>query len=247
MRLLHTMVGHAALICLAAAADSGAEDKPISAPLDGQIALTAHNNGDGTWSVKRGPDGPILKDGLAREKALAIVGGATGPYEPQNDQEAEAAKQRAAIEMKEAKREERDLFAPDADASLAELLDGQSMKAAHDAAVDRAEKAETDLAEARDDLDKAEKAAADQTEAHNALKAAHDEGVANAKKTDDENKDLRREIASKDEDIRQLREQIAKFDGDGNGKVGGGTSKAGADLVSKTAGEGPSKAKNGDA
>lgn len=88
--------------------------QPISAPLDGQIALTAHNNGDGTWSVKRGPDGPVLQDGLAREKALAIVGGATGPHEPVGEQEEQAAAERAALEQKEAEREEKEVFAPDA-------------------------------------------------------------------------------------------------------------------------------------
>lgn len=74
----------------------------VSAPADGQIALTAHNNGDGTWSVTRGPKGAVLQDGLPREKALAIVGGATGPYEPMNEQEAKAGEERAALEAKAA-------------------------------------------------------------------------------------------------------------------------------------------------
>lgn len=244
MRLLHLSALSCAALCLAANADAGSQ--PISAPLDGQIALTAHNNGDGTWAVKRGPDGPILKDGLPREQALAIVGGATGPYEPENEQEADAAAQRAVLEQREAEREERDLFAPDPDASLDELLEGQSMKAAHDAAVARAEQAEASLAEANKKLAEAEGAAADQAQAQDALKAAHDEGVANAKKADEENGDLRRSLASKDEEIRQLQEQIAKFDPDGDGKVGGSAPKSGAAAaVSKTAGEGPSKTKNG--
>lgn len=244
MRLLHLSALSCAALCLAANADAGSQ--PISAPLDGQIALTAHNNGDGTWAVKRGPDGPILKNGLPREQALAIVGGATGPYEPENEQEAAAAAQRAVLEKKEAKREERDLFAPDADASLGELLDGQSMKATHDAAVARADQAEADLADANAKLSQADAAAADQAKAHDALKAAHDEGVANAKKADEENGDLRRSLASKDEEIRQLQDQVAKFDPDGDGKVGGSASKAGAaSAVAKTAGEGPSKTKNG--
>ena len=241
MRLLHLSALSCAALCLAANADAGSQ--PISAPLDGQIALTAHNNGDGTWAVKRGPDGPILKDGLAREQALAIVGGATGPYEPEGEQEAAAAKQRAALEIKEAKREERDLFAPDPEAPLDELLEGRSMKAAHDAAIARAEQAEADLADANSKLTEADEAAAEQSKSHEALKAAHDEAVAAGKKADDENADLRRSIASKDEEIRQLREQVSKFDPDGDGKVGGSAPKA----VSKTAGEGPSKAKNGDA
>lgn len=244
MRLLHLSALSCAALCLAANADAGSQK--ISAPLDGQIALTAHNNGDGTWAVKRGPDGPILKDGLPREQALAIVGGATGPYEPENEQEADAAAQRAVLEQREAEREERDLFAPDPDASLDELLDGQSMKAAHDAAVARADQAEADLAEANAKLAQANAAAAGQAKAHDALKAAHDEGVAGAKKADEENGDLRRSLASKDEEIRQLQDQVAKFDPDGDGKVGGSASKAGAaSAVAKTAGESPPKTKNG--
>jgi hypothetical protein len=163
---------------------------PISAPLDGQIALTAHNNGNGTWAVKRGPDGPILKDGLAREEALAIVGAPTGPHEPDTVEEETAAQKRSALEKKEAKREATEIFQSDAEA-------GEPSKVANS------------------DLQKA----------------------------NDENADLRRSIASKDEEIRQLQDQVAKFDPDGDGKVGGGATKA----VSKTAGEGPSKPKNGDA
>lgn len=41
-----------------------------------------------------------------------------------------------------------------------------------------------------------------------------------------ENGDLRGEIASKDEDIRQLKATIAKFDPDGDGKPGGSVAKA---------------------
>ena len=89
---------------------------PISAPLDGQIALTAHNNGNGTWAVKRGPDGPILKDGLAREEALAIVGAPTGPHEPDTAEEETAAQKRSALEKKEAKREATEIFQSDAEA-----------------------------------------------------------------------------------------------------------------------------------
>lgn len=109
MRLLHSvsLMALAAMACLAPDTDAGAaEIQPAtSAPTDGQIALTAHNNGDGTWSVKRGPTGPVLRNGLPREEALAIVGGATGPYEPANTQEAIAASKRAAIEREEADRE----------------------------------------------------------------------------------------------------------------------------------------------
>jgi len=46
------------------------------------------------------------------------------------------------------------------------------------------------------------------------------------KALDDENGDLRGEIASKDEDIRQLKATIAKFDPDGDGKPGGSVAKA---------------------
>ena len=113
MRSLHYLMASCALVALALNDDQGSQ--PISAPSDGQIALTAHNNGDGTWSVKRGPNGPVLRDGLPREKALAIVGGATGPYEPENEQEAIAAADRAEIEAQEARREETEIFASDAD------------------------------------------------------------------------------------------------------------------------------------
>lgn len=188
MRLLHLSALSCAALCLAANADAGSQ--PVSAPLDGQIALTAHNNGNGTWAVKRGPDGPILKDGLAREEALAIVGAPTGPHEPDTAEEETAAQKRAALEKKEAKREAIEIFQADAEV-------GEPSKVANS------------------DLQKA----------------------------NDENADLRRSIASKDEEIRQLREQVSKFDPDGDGKVGGSAPKA----VSKTAGEGPSKPKNGDA
>lgn len=57
----------------------------------GQIALSARNEGDGTWSVRLGPGGPILMDDLPREKALGIVGAPTAPYEPATKQEQELA------------------------------------------------------------------------------------------------------------------------------------------------------------
>ena len=65
----------------------------------GQIALSARNEGDGTWSVRLGPGGPILMDGLPREKALGIVGAPTAPYEPVNRQEAELADLREQCEQ----------------------------------------------------------------------------------------------------------------------------------------------------
>lgn len=65
---------------------------------DGQIALSARNEGDGTWSVRLGPGGPILMDKLPRERALGIVGAPTGPYEPVNKQEQELADLRAQCE-----------------------------------------------------------------------------------------------------------------------------------------------------
>lgn len=99
MRFQLSLMASAALACLAPNTDAG------SVPIDGQIALTAFNNGDGTWAVKRGPSGPVLRDGLAREEALAIVGGLTGPYSPSNVQEAVAAGKRAEIERQEAERE----------------------------------------------------------------------------------------------------------------------------------------------
>ena len=74
----------------------------LSAPIDGQIALSAFNNGDGTWAVKRGPTGEVLQDGLPREKALAIVGAPTGPYNPADDREAAVGEERAKLEQKAA-------------------------------------------------------------------------------------------------------------------------------------------------
>lgn len=105
MRYQLSLMAACAMACLAPETDAGSAPLPPSAPSDGQIALTAHNNGDGTWSVKRGPNGPVLETGLPRERAFAIVGGLTGPYEPSNAQEAAAAEHRAALEQKEAERE----------------------------------------------------------------------------------------------------------------------------------------------
>jgi hypothetical protein len=65
----------------------------------GQIALTAHNNGDGTWSVMQGPGGPVVKDGISREEAYAIVGAPTGPYEPKNKDERRDADKRVEVEQ----------------------------------------------------------------------------------------------------------------------------------------------------
>jgi hypothetical protein len=187
LHIAHLMAS-SALVALAAATDHGSQ--PISGPSDGQIALTAHNNGDGTWSVKRGPNGPVLRDGLPREKALAIVGGATGPYEPESEQEAVAAADRADIEAEEAAREETDLFKSDAEVGQDPAKVGRHVDAAL-----VSENAE--------------------------LRAKSEAHAGELKRADDENADLRLIISSRDEDIRQLREQVAKFDGDGDGKTGG--------------------------
>jgi len=66
---------------------------------DGQIALTARNNGDGTWAVTAGPGGKVLRDGLAREQAIAIVGAPTGPYDPATVGEGKLADQRLDVEQ----------------------------------------------------------------------------------------------------------------------------------------------------
>jgi hypothetical protein len=100
---------------LAMAAAPAASNLDIATPAGGQIALTAYNNGDGTWSVKRGPNGAVLQDGLPREQALAIVGGATGPYEPSTPQEAGIAEQRAELEKKAADIEVEGMFRSDAE------------------------------------------------------------------------------------------------------------------------------------
>lgn len=96
----------------------GAEAKPstaldIIAPSDGQIALTAHNDGDGTWSVLRGPGGVVLESGLPKERALAIVGGETGPYSPQTEQGQDAADHRRALEEQVAEHEVQAIFQSD--------------------------------------------------------------------------------------------------------------------------------------
>lgn len=66
---------------------------------DGQIALTARNNGDGTWAVTAGPGGKVLHDGLPREKAIAIVGAPTGPYSPATVGEGKLADERLEVEQ----------------------------------------------------------------------------------------------------------------------------------------------------
>jgi hypothetical protein len=86
-----------------AAKEAAALIGDVTKVTDGQIALTAHNNGDGTWSVTLGPGGVILEDGLPREKALAIVGAKTYPYEPGNKREQEAAELREEVEERASK------------------------------------------------------------------------------------------------------------------------------------------------
>jgi hypothetical protein len=84
----------------AAKTEMGQSIGDVMALSDGQIAMTAHNNQDGTWAVTLGPGGPILEDGLHRDEALAIVGGGTGPYRDQirNRQELAAADRRENLE-----------------------------------------------------------------------------------------------------------------------------------------------------
>ncbi len=67
---------------------------------DSQPAMTAHNNGDGTWSVTEGPNGTVLQDGLHRDQALAIVGGKTGAHKPKDEQERRATNDRVDLEQK---------------------------------------------------------------------------------------------------------------------------------------------------
>lgn len=78
--------------------DSGEDARAVIGDVmqlsDGQVALSARNEGDGTWSVRAGPGGPVLYEGLPMEKALAIVGAPTGPHVPLNKQEAENAEMR---------------------------------------------------------------------------------------------------------------------------------------------------------
>lgn len=93
----------------------------IVAPSGGQLALTAHNNMDGTWSVTRGPGGAVLRDGLAKEQAIAIVGAPTNGETPANQQEEWAAKQRLEIEQETAERELDVMFKSDK-----EIADGDT-------------------------------------------------------------------------------------------------------------------------
>lgn len=66
---------------------------------DGQPAFSARNEGDGTWSVRLGPGGPILEEGLPMEKALAIVGAPTWPYQPSTKAELVQTEHREALEV----------------------------------------------------------------------------------------------------------------------------------------------------
>jgi hypothetical protein len=123
----------------------GATSKPstaldIIAPSDGQIALTAHNDGDGTWSVLRGPGGTVLESGLAREAALAIVGGETGPYSPRTEQGEKAADHRRHLEEQTAELEVREIFrsdeeiARDGNALVGDYADNRPASGVSDAA-----------------------------------------------------------------------------------------------------------------
>jgi hypothetical protein len=97
-------------VCFAADTDAGSEPTegaggivalPNAAMVsDGQIALTARNNGDGTWAVTAGPGGEIRHHGLAKEEAIAIVGAPTGPYTPDTHQDAVAADKRVDAEQR---------------------------------------------------------------------------------------------------------------------------------------------------
>lgn len=89
----------------------------IVAPSGGQLALTAHNDFDGTWSITRGPGGSVLRSGLPKEQALAIVGAPTGSEKPANEQEAWAAEQRRELEEATAEHELKTMFKSDAELS----------------------------------------------------------------------------------------------------------------------------------
>lgn len=89
----------------------------IVQPSGGQIALTAHNDGDGTWSVTRGPGGTVLAEGLAKEEAVAIVGAPTDGSEPKNEQERRAIEARRDLEEAAADAEVEGMFKSDAEVS----------------------------------------------------------------------------------------------------------------------------------
>lgn len=103
-----------------AASGAPSTNLEIAAPSGGQIALTAHNNGDGTWAVTRGPGGTILADGLAKEQAIAIVGAPTDGTEPRDKQEAWAIEARRELEEKAADAEVNGMFVSDAEQTKAD-------------------------------------------------------------------------------------------------------------------------------
>lgn len=84
----------------------------------GQIALSARNEGDGTWSVRLGPGGPILMDDLPMEKALGIVGAPTGPYEAATQREQDLADLRQACEAAAREHANAEALKSDQDAGL---------------------------------------------------------------------------------------------------------------------------------
>ncbi len=183
MRRLHSLMASCALVALAANTDQGSEAAPrgkedISAPTDGQIALTAHNNQDGTWAITRGPGGDVLEDGLQRDEAMAIVGAPSTPTDPANAQEVELVERRREIEARAADVTNAKAFEPDAtDAPRAHQIGGPDVVTSPSA-------------------DNPENGRAG-------------------------NGDLAAENAKLREENEGLKAQVAKFDPDGNGTVGG--------------------------
>lgn len=157
---------------------------PLSAPNDGQIALTLYNDGDGTWSVRHGPNGPILKSGLTRAEATAIVGSRVLPDAADDP----AVVARSDLEQLIGEIEQN----PDPDVvtlrlsvddNLMQFVQGQLMAVGGE-------------------LDTAETAI-------HVLAAAGQAAAATIAAKDEEIEDLRRSINWRDQEIKQLNEKLA--------------------------------------
>ena len=193
-----------ALIALAANTDQGAEafdpgKTDISAPEGGQIALTAHNNQDGTWAITRGPGGDVLEDDLQRDEALAIVGAPASPLDPDNAQEVELVERRKQIEARAAELTNAAAFEPDApDAPRAHQIGGPDTFSPSADNPDNGRAGNGDLEKANAENDDLRK-----------LLTSRDEDIRLAR-----------------EENEALKAQVAKFDPDGDGKTGGKTKAA---------------------
>lgn len=189
MRLLHSTALGSVLAAMAANTDQGSSTSDtgigdLSAPVGGQIALTARKNQDGTFSITRGPDGEVLEAGLRRDEALAIVGAPSHPLDPGNRAEVDIVERRMAIEARAAEVTNAKAFEPDApEAPRAHQIGGPDISASAD----------------------------------------------NPENGRAGNGNLASENAALREENEALKAQVAKFDPDGDGKVGGAVVRAEGD------------------